>query len=99
MIVSSAVERLTPPTAASAPVVPVVLPFRSLNISVRLDDHEREPCMEELCEMKDNGVGQIVFLASLAATFAAAIVGRRTSDQRDEDDLAGRSLNRGVAGD
>jgi Na+/proline symporter len=48
--------------------------------------------------MDQSVVSLVVFVASLLATFFVAAVGRRTANRRNEDDLAGRSLNRWLVG-
>nr|VFJ70240.1 MAG: Na+/proline symporter [Candidatus Kentron sp. FM]VFJ70786.1 MAG: Na+/proline symporter [Candidatus Kentron sp. FM]VFK18563.1 MAG: Na+/proline symporter [Candidatus Kentron sp. FM] len=48
--------------------------------------------------MDHSQLSHIVFFVSLLITFSVAVMGRRTSLRRKEDDLAGRSLNRWLVG-
>lgn len=47
---------------------------------------------------KSNYVSEVVFFATLVATFAAALLARRHSKNQTEDGLAGRQLNRWLVG-
>ncbi|VFM99232.1 MAG: solute:Na+ symporter, SSS family [Candidatus Kentron sp. G] len=48
--------------------------------------------------MEHSQLSHAVFFVSLLITFSVAVIGRRTSLRRQEDDLAGRSLNRWLIG-
>jgi len=46
----------------------------------------------------ETGYTEIIFGISLLLTFAIAVIGRRISQSKQEDDLAGRELNRWLVG-